>query len=428
MPTFQYHTLGDRSGSSVIDAPDRAAALRELRRKGITPTRVEPLSSADARRQNKELLQQAKTMKVESPRAGGSATRVRGLGSRMSRSAMSTFILELATAVQAGLPLMQGLRTIERQVREPHQKAVINRLLEQVEHGKSLSDAQAGIGRPFSELVISLTRAGEASGKLGEILQQTAQLLDRDLKLRRSLVGGLLYPAMLGVLIVIAIGVMVGYIVPKILAPFADKLPSSALPVPTRIVMFAGDIVIHYWPYMIGAGVVLGLVIHQTLRSPAGRLAFDRFILKVPLLGKTIRDVAVARFTRTLGTLTTSGLPALQALRITKATLGNKAMEQVIDQVCDQVSSGKTISEPMERSGYFPSLLTQIIGLGERSGRLPQMLNQAANVFEDRTEASLKAFTSVFPVLMILVAAMVIGFVMAGVLLPLIQMQDLIGR
>jgi type II secretory pathway component PulF len=169
------------------------------------------------------------------------------------------------------------------------------------------------------------------------------------------------------------------------------------------------------------------IAIQQFYRTPSTRLKMDRALLRFPMIGKVMRDIAVARFTRTLGTLVSSGLPALTALKVTKATLGNKAMEHVVEQVCDQVSSGKTISEPMEKSGYFPSLLTQIIGLGERSGRLPQMLNQAANVFEERTESTLKIFTSTFPVLMVLVAAVVIGFVMASVLLPLIQMQDLIA-
>src|SRR5206468_939436 len=132
------------------------------------------------------------------------------------------------------------------------------------------------------------------------------------------------------------------------------------------------------------------IALRQVMRNPVGRLKLDRGLLHTPLIGKVMRDVAVARFTRTLGTLVSSGLPALPSLRVTRATLGNKAMEQVIEQVCEQVSSGKTISEPMEKSGYFPSLLTQIIGLGERSGRLPQMLNQAATVFEDRTESSIK--------------------------------------
>jgi type II secretory pathway component PulF len=175
---------------------------------------------------------------------------------------------------------------------------------------------------------------------------------------------------------------------------------------------------------VIAAGV---LWVGSLYRAPASRLAIDRALLRVPVLGKVLRDVAVARFTRTLYTLVSAGLPALTALKSTKATLGNRAMEHVVEEVCDQVASGKTIAEPMERSGYFPPLLTQIVGVGERSGRLPQMLGQAAGVFEDRTETSIKTFTTVFPPLLIIIAAIVIGFIVAAIMLPLIQAQELLG-
>ncbi len=422
MPTFRYHTLATNGDASVIDAPDRAAAIRQLRLQGVTPTRLEPISRREAR---KAAVEAATSPAGSTP---GSAAAPRRFGrATMSRVEMATFIRELATAVQAGLPLVLSLKTIERQIKHSGQKAIVSMLIHEVEHGRSLSDACAKVGRPFGELGISLIRAGELSGRLGEVLEQTANLLDRDLRLRRMLISGSIYPLILFALIVAAVGVIVGFIVPRIIGPFAGKLPPDRLPIPTRIVMVAGDFFAHWWwalAIAIGVGVIL---LQQAYRTPASRLKLDRITLKLPLIGKVVREVAVARFTRTLGTLVSSGLPALTALKITRATLGNKAMEQVVEQVCEQVASGKTISDPMEKSGYFPSLLTQIIGLGERSGRLPQMLNQAANVFEERTESSLKVFTSTFPVLMVLVAAVVIGFVMAAVILPLVQMQDLIA-
>jgi type II secretory pathway component PulF len=439
MPAFRYEILAgatNGSGASVIDAPDRAAAVRELRRRGITPSKVEPVSGAEAKKLGSSNGSAADSKKADagsqlefdSPRSKstgvGAYTGPRG---HMSSVEMATFIRELSTAVQAGLPLVQSLATIKRQIRSPRQRAVIDHLLHDVEHGRSLSDAEASVGKPFTELTINLTRAAEASGKMGEILEQTANLLDRDLKLRRTLLQGMMYPAILAVLIIIAIAVMVGFIVPGIIKPFAGR-GDMVLPVPTRLVMNLGNFVRSYW-WLIGlvvAGALIGF--QQLYRAPASRLVFDRWLLKLPLVGRVFRDVAVARFTRTLGTLITAGIPALSALTVTKGTLGNKAMEKVIDEVCEQVSSGKTISDPMERSGHFPSLLTQIVGLGERSGRLPQMLNQAATVFEDRTGAVLETIPKVLNILMVLVAACIIGFIMAAVLLPLIQAQDLVGR
>jgi type IV pilus assembly protein PilC len=437
MPTFRYETLSGSSGggAAVIEADDRASALRQLRAQGVVPTNLEAMSRREAKRAAAEEGAQASKVELIGGGGGGGARAAAQpkrasfsfAPSGMSRVEMATFIRELATAVQAGLPLVQSLKTIERQMRQPRQKAMVGKIIHEVEHGRSLADACAKVGRPFGELTISLIRAGEASGRLGEILEQTANLLDRDVKLRRLLISGSIYPAILFVLIVIAITVIVGVIVPNIIKPFAGKLPESALPIPTRIVLMVGHGFRDWWWLILL--IVVGVVAFawRAYHTPSSRLKIDRGMLKFPLVGKVVRDVAVARFTRTLGTLVASGLPALQSLKVTRATLGNKAMEQVVEQVCEQVSAGKTISEPMEKSGYFPSLLTQIIGLGERSGRLPQMLNQAATVFEERTESSVKVFTSIFPVAMVLFAAVIIGFIMASVLLPLIQIQDFIG-
>ncbi len=165
-------------------------------------------------------------------------------------------------------------------------------------------------------------------------------------------------------------------------------------------------------------------MLFRSYAQPAWRLKFDTFILRVPILGRLLRDVAVARFTRTLGTLTAAGVPILQSLRITKGTLGNRAMERVIDDVAEQVAGGRTIAEPMERSGYFPPMLVQIVNLGERSGRLDEMLNQAARSFEDRTETSVKLFTTALPPILVVILACCVGFLVLAILLPMLQMQD----
>lgn len=427
MPTFRYEHLSAGAGgnaSAVIEATDRASAVRMLRTRGITPIKVEPISDKEAKKAQSDST--AQLVFESGPRTGDGDAGVKVRG-KMSKTEMSTFVRELATAVQAGLPLVQALKTIQRQLKAPGQKAIVGAIVHEVEHGRSLGDACAKVGKPFGELTVSLIRAGEVSGRLGEILEQTANLLDREIKLRRTLINGSIYPLILFLLIASAIGVIAGYIVPRIIRGMQGKLSASQLPFPTRVVLGVGDLFTNYW-WALAAGVVLiVLAVRQAYRTPSSRLSIDRGLLKVPVLGLVLRDIAVARFTRTLGTLVNAGLPALTALRVTKSTLVNRAMEGVVDEVCEQVSSGKTIAEPMERSGYFPSLLTQIIALGEKSGRLPQMLQQAAGVFEDRTENSMKLLTSLFPIVMVLIAAVVVAFVMTAVLLPIMQLQDLVG-
>lgn len=413
MPTFRYIIAG-AGVASTIDAVDRGAAVRELVRQGLTPTLVEPVNGATAARGRPE---SGNTTPAPSQRAWT-------FGSAMSRSEMASFVRELATALQAGLPLVPAMRTIARQGRSARQKAMLAQIIAEVEHGRSLADAAEQWGKPFTELIVSLMRAGEASGRLPEILTQTANLLDRDVKLRRSVMAATLYPAILLTLIIGAIVVIVTFIVPSIL----KGLPQTAsLPWPTRVVQGTASFIAGWW--MVIVPVLAGLVFlgSRLLARPEVRLPVDRFALRVPILGRLLRDVAVARFTRTLGTLTVAGVPVLSSLRITKRTLGNRAMEDVLDRVCDQVTGGRTIADPMEESGYFPPMLVQIVNLGERSGKLDEMLAQAAGAFEERTETSVKLFTTALPPALVVCMAGVVGFVVLAILLPLLQVQESIG-
>lgn len=433
MPTFRYLTIGSSPAGDVnghtaaptIDASDRGAAIRELVRRGLTPTSIEPVEVGSSEPHSIDRALPERSERRPPARAsvdGISSPAPAPARSVLSRSEAAALVRELATAVQAGLPLIQGLRTIARQGRNQRQKDMLARVIDDVEHGRSLADAVAAQGRTFSELTVNLVRAGEASGRLGEVLMQAADLLDRDVKLRRSVLAATLYPMILACLITIAVIIVVTVIVPQILKPLAGQV--ITLPWPTRVVQGVANTVTGYW-WLIVPLVLLAVVgLSRFYRRPVTRLWFDRTILRTPLIGRLMRDVAVGRFTRTLGTLTAAGIPAVAALRITKGTLGNRAMEQVIDEVCEQVTGGKTIADPMEASGYFPPMLVQIINLGERSGRLDQMLNQAAAAFEDKTETSVKLFTTALPPLLVVVLACVVGFVVLSILLPLLEMQE----
>lgn len=347
----------------------------------------------------------------------------------MSRADAATFIRELATALSAGLPLVASLRTMSRQGRTQRQRAMLEEIIAAVEQGRSLAAAMLDWSSTFGELTVNLVRAGEVSGQLAEVLMQAADLLDKDLKLRRSLLGAILYPLIICVLVVIAIVVVITFIVPNILKQLAGQ--AVALPLPTRIVQGVGEFFSAMWfgfvPGWLGSLLLIALAITLFRRyytTPAGRLSIDTRLLNTPLLGRLLKDVAVARFTRTLGTLTAAGIPILAALRVTKGTLGNRAMESVIDEVAEQVTAGKTIAEPMEKSGYFPPMLVQVVNLGERTGKLDQMLSNAAKAFEERTEQSVKLFTTALPPILVVILACVVGFVVMAILLALLAAQD----
>jgi len=413
MPTYQYQSMkASEAGAATIEAPDRAAAVRSLVARGITPTKVELVGRGGAK---------AKQQRA----AGGSGLSLRLGNSPMNRSEMASFIGELATAVQAGLPIVPALKTISGQGRSEPQKRMLNTIIQDVERGRSLADSMRAYGRPFSDLVTNLVQAGEVSGRLGEVLGQAAVLLDRDLKLRRSLVSALMYPAILTTFIVIAIIVLVTFIVPNIME--SVNLPPDQLPMPTIIVMGVASFIGTFW-WLIGLVIAIGMYFaSRAMNTPSSRLKIDKFLVETPVLGRLLRDIAVARFTRTFGTLAGAGLPVITSLKITKGTLGNKALEGVMDRVCDEVSQGRTISEPLEQSGYFPALLIQLMNLGEKTGTLDAMLLRAADAFEERTQASVKLFTQVLPPLLIVVLAGVVGFVILAVMLPLIEMQNAIS-
>ena len=405
--------------AATIEAIDRAAAVRELMRRGETPVSIEALGDA-------AMIAAAGATApalADVLRARGSATRV------MSRADAATFIRELATALSAGLPLVSALRTMMRQGRSVRQKEMLEGIVTQVEQGKALADAMNPWQRTFGELTVNLVRAGEVSGQLGEVLTQAAELLDKDLKLRRAITGAILYPIIICGLVVIAIIVVVTFIVPNILKQLAGQ--TATLPWPTQVVQAVGEFFGSMWfgflPGWLAVSVMMFVGVIAARRyyeTPQGRLNVDTRLMHTPLLGNLLRDVAVARFTRTLGTLTAAGIPILSALRVTKGTLGNRAMESVIDKVAEQVTAGKTIAEPMEKSGYFPPMLVQVVSLGERSGKLDQMLGNAAKAFEERTEQCVKLFTTALPPILVVVLACVVGFVVMAILLALLQVQD----
>ncbi|MFM9959476.1 MAG: type II secretion system F family protein [Phycisphaerales bacterium] len=421
MPVFRYQTAaGGASGGGasavagvvtaqsggfkMIEASDRAAALRALVQRGEMPARLEEVQAG------------ALADRVAKPRAG-----------RITRKEMSQFVRDLGTAVNAGLPLVAALKTIARQGRSPAQRFMFDHLLERVEAGDPLSDAMESFGRPFTDLVNSLVRAGESAGRLGETLKHASQLLERDQKLRSQVMGALLYPAIIGSLIVVAIVVVVTFVVPKVLGAVAG-VGGVRLPWPTQVVQNLALFFGNWWALILIAGAIGVWAFSRAMATPAFRLGFDRFMLTVPLIGPLLRDVAVARFTRTLGTLVGAGLPVLGGLRITRAVLGNQAMQNAMDDVAEAVAGGSTIAEPLEATGYFPSLLTQIVGLGERTGKLDEMLNQAADAFEDKTEQTVKTVTTILPPMLIVVMACAVGFIVLAILLPLLELQEAASR
>jgi type II secretory pathway component PulF len=268
-----------------------------------------------------------------------------------------------------------------------------------------------------------MLRASDASGEMSTILHQLADLLDRSIELKRELLGAIMYPAIVAGLIGVSGIVLVTVLVPRLIEPLAGQM---TLPWPTVAVMGFATFIINWWIWIIASIVILIIAWKSWISVPENRFKFDRAKLHTPLPGKLLRDVAVARFTRTLGTLTAAGLPILDGLKITRDTLGNAALAAAVDSVQDQVSSGKPLADPLEQSGLFPPLLVQVVNLGERSGKLEEMLIHSATAFDRQVNASLNIFTKALPPILLIVMASLACFVLAAILLPLLELQSLI--
>jgi type II secretory pathway component PulF len=428
MPDFQYQSLtatGEQR-SGVLSAADRAEAVRLLVTRGETATSIEALEGKTNGRAEKSLRAVTRGPITKPKTDGSSLLGMRGKRPSLSRADLANFVRELATALEAGLPLMQALRTVRRQASGRAMPAILDHLIERVEAGDPLYAAAKDYGPPFSDMVVGMMRAADASGEMSGVLHQLADLLDRSVELRREVTGATFYPMIVAVLILASAIVLVTVLVPRLIEPLSAN-PNFVLPWPTRVVLGAANFIEGYWLFIVLGLIAAGVMWWTWSNVPANRLIIDRAKLRAPLFGRLMRDVAVARFTRTLGTLTTAGLPILEALRITRNTLGNKALMQAIDEVQDQVTGGKSLADPLERSGLFPPLLVQVVDLGERSGRLDSMLMHAATAFDRQVNNSITLFTKALPPLLLIVMASLGGFVLAAILLPLLELQSLVG-
>lgn len=408
MPSFQYQclTAGGQITTGVIAAPDRAAAVRALTARGETPTMLEAASEGGSER--------------------GAAARPalfrRAARPTLKRQEIANLIRELATALEAGLPLMASLRTVRKQATGKAQPIILDHLIERIEAGTPLHQAAREYGPPFDDMIVGMRRAADASGEMSGIMHQLADLLERSIELRRSVVGATIYPLIVAVLIAISAVILVTFLVPALIEPLMGQIE---LPLPTRIVLAVADTLAAYGIFVLLGAVALWFAFRYWVARPENRLRFDTLLLRLPLYGRLARDVAVARFTRTLGTLSSAGISILDGLRITRDTLGNAALMKAVDEVQQQVTTGKALADPLERSGLFPPLLIQVVNLGERSGKLEAMLLHAAGAFDRQVQNSIKIFTSLLPPALLVVMACLGGFILAAILLPLLELQNL---
>jgi len=420
MPTFEYIALDANGEESTgnIDADSDSDAISQLRKNGFYPTKVIDkakggLSSADKKRARTGSKTKGKSS--VGGKAGGAKAKVK------SKSLM-IFTRQLATLIDSGLPLLRGLTVLGNQEPNPVLKSTISSLADSVQGGSTFSESLTQFPNIFNKLYVNMVKAGELGGVLELVLNRLAEYQEKAQKLKNKIVAAMVYPL---VVMFIASAIMVFLlvvIVPKFEKIFVDMLGSAdKLPGLTKAVVGASrGMVKNIIPIAI---LILVLVVIWRIfaATKGGRVIIDKIKLKIPIFGDVQRKSAISRFSRTLGTLVTSGVPILQALNITKETAGNIVISNAIQKVHDAVKEGESIVAPLEASKVFPPMVISMVDVGEETGQLPEMLLKIADVYDDEVDNAVTALTSMLEPIMIVVLALVVGTIVLALFLPLIE-------
>src|SRR5207302_2881483 len=386
MPRYNYVALDARGqeASGLVEATSPNEAIGQLRQAGYFPTSV--YEEAKSGPNGKVPQRAAKMAKATRPRAKTNIVLFQR--KTVKAKVLMIFTRQLATLIDSGLPLLRSLTVLAKQERDGVLKNTINKLADGVQGGNTFSDALSLHPRIFNDLYVNMVKAGELGGVLEVVLTRLAEFQEKAQKIKNKVVAAMVYPL---IVLFLAVGIMtflLVFIVPRFEAIFHDMLGDKPLPTITVFVIGVSGFVQNHWAILVGILVAVVIGYKVLARTRAGRNFLDRVRLRAPLFGDLIRKTAISRFSRTLGTLVTSGVPILQALTITRETAGNMVIAGAISQVHDSVKEGESIVQPLEASGAFPPMAISMIDVGEETGQLPEMLLKIADVYDDETDNS----------------------------------------
>lgn len=335
------------------------------------------------------------------------------------------FSRQLATMIDAGIPLVHSLGILAEQTENPGLKTVVITLRQDIEAGMSFCDGLKKHPHVFSELFINMVKAGETSGMLDEVLDRLAAYLEKTAALVRKIRSSLVYPAVVVSMSMIITAVLLLKVVPTF-ANIFDTL-GGRLPAPTRVLIFVSDMLRHYFIYIVGLSMAGGFLFKKYIATEKGRYNFDKIKLKLPVVGKLFSKLAVAKFSRTFSTLVKSGVSILNALDIVSKTSGNKIIEEAVLSSSKGVRDGEPISQPLSKSGVFPPMVCRMISVGEQTGQLEKMLTKIADFYEEQVDAAASALTSMIEPLVIAFLGIVVGGIVISLFLPIFKITELIA-
>ncbi|MBI3882309.1 MAG: type II secretion system F family protein [Verrucomicrobia bacterium] len=432
MPKFSYVAMDSKGKETkgTLDVASQSEAIGRLKEMGLFPTKV---VEADKSKEKPDKDKKGKAAKGAGKKKGGGGMlnfqiKIPGLSGKVKSKVLTTFTRQLATLVDAGLPLLRGLRVLEKQERNLTLKAIIGELGASIEGGSTFSEGLAQHPKVFNRLYVNMVKAGELGGVLEVVLNRLAEFQEKAQKIKGKVIAAMFYPVAVMIVAVVILGVLMVVVVPKFKEIFKDMLEGASLPPFTEFVLAISDAIKdHFVVVMIGL-LVLFVLFRIFITTRFGRRLFDRFKLIIPVFGPVVSKVAISRFARTLGTLVSSGVPILQALTIVKETSGNVIVGEAVSAVHESVKEGETITAPLEASNVFPPMVISMVDVGEQTGALPEMLMKIADVFDDEVDNAVSAMTSLLEPIMIVFLAVIVGSIVIALFLPLIKLIEGIGE
>jgi type IV pilus assembly protein PilC len=423
MPKFSYVAMDEKGKEQkgTLEVATQNEAIARVKEMRLFPTKIVELDKDKGRKG-------AKAAPAAGAKKKGGVNiniKIPGLGGKVKAKILTTFTRQLATLVDAGLPLLRGLRVLEKQERNATLRSIIGELALAIEGGSTFSEALAQHPKVFNRLFVNMVKAGELGGVLEVVLQRLAEFMEKAQKIKGKVVAAMFYPV---AVLVVAVAILILLMV-KVVPQFRTVFDGMSIKLPgfTVLVLNISEIVKNQILLVLGGLVVLVVAVILFGKTRFGRLILDKLKLKMPVLGPVISKVAISRFTRTLGTLISSGVPILQALTIVKETAGNVIISNAVGAVHESVKEGETITAPLEASGVFPPMVVSMVDVGEQTGALPEMLLKIADNYDEEVDNAVAAMTSLLEPIMIVFLAVVVGSIVIAMFLPLIEMMNQVG-
>ena len=434
MPTFSY-TAMDAKGKETkgeLEVSNQNEALTRLKEMGYFPTKVVETEKAKGDGKGKK-GKKGKDKKAKGGKGKGKGggmeikIKIPFLSGKVNTKTLTTFTRQLATLVDAGLPLLRGLRVLGKQEKNPTLKDTIEELAVAIEGGSMFSEALAGHPKIFNKLFVNMVKAGELGGVLEVTLTRLAEFAEKAEKIKGKVKAAMFYPISVLVVAVAIVGILMTFVVPKFEAIFADMLGDEGLPAFTKLVLDISNAIKSNIMATMGICAAVVTAFKLSIKTKMGCKIKDKVLLIMPVFGPVVSKVAISRFCRTLGTLISSGVPILQSLNIVRETAGNVIIEAAVQSIHDSVKEGETIVAPMEACSVFPPIVVSMVDVGEQTGALPEMLMKVADNYEEEVDNAVSAMTSMLEPIMIVFLAVVVGSIVIAMFMPLIVLMDKLG-